>query len=73
MKSHILEQVIGVPMKSTTYQVERTPKCYLPNSADQYQVPSSAEGSNIFRKAVKYLQQAIISQRLLHDVLQVTF
>ncbi|MBA0843165.1 hypothetical protein Goarm_000378 [Gossypium armourianum] len=48
--NHILEQVIGVPMKSTTYQVERTPKRYLPNSAGQYQVPSSAEGSNIFRK-----------------------
>ncbi|TYH90761.1 hypothetical protein ES332_A13G071200v1 [Gossypium tomentosum] len=50
MKSHILEQVIGVTIKSTTYQVERTPKWYLPNSAGQYQVPSSAEGSNIFRK-----------------------
>ncbi|MBA0698816.1 hypothetical protein Goari_000504, partial [Gossypium aridum] len=48
--NHILEQVIEVPMKSTTYQVERTPKRYLPNSAGQYQVPSSAEGSNIFRK-----------------------
>nr|KJB79816.1 hypothetical protein B456_013G068200 [Gossypium raimondii] len=134
--NHILEQVIGVPMKSTTYQVERTPKRYLPNSAGQHQVPSSVEGSNIFRKgkgnvvlkrrtssgrklipshmdsenmgvnesenmkktsqkymeivtvddfqfwfmgflnyhkAFKYLQQAIISQRLLHDVLQVTF
>ncbi|KAK5770801.1 hypothetical protein PVK06_046956 [Gossypium arboreum] len=50
MKSHILEQVIGVTIKSTTYQVERTPKWYLPNSAGQYQVPSFAEGSNIFRK-----------------------
>ncbi|MBA0786589.1 hypothetical protein Gotri_006845 [Gossypium trilobum] len=26
-----------------------------------------------YHKAFKYLQQAIISQRLLHDVLQVTF
>ncbi|KAE8729565.1 GEM-like protein 7 [Hibiscus syriacus] len=50
MKNQILEQVIGVPMKSTLYQIERTPRRYLPDTAGQYRIPSSAEGSNKFIK-----------------------
>ncbi|GMI88410.1 hypothetical protein like AT5G23370 [Hibiscus trionum] len=50
MKNQILEQVIGVPMKSTTYRVERMPRRYLPDATGQYWTPSSAEGSNTFRK-----------------------
>ncbi|KAK8698712.1 hypothetical protein V6N13_114821 [Hibiscus sabdariffa] len=49
MKNQALEKVIGVPMKSTTYRVERTPKRYLPDATGQYWTPS-AEGSNTFRK-----------------------
>ncbi|KAH1031099.1 hypothetical protein J1N35_043273 [Gossypium stocksii] len=50
MKNQIFEQVIGVPTKSTLYRVERTPRRYLPDSAGQYRIPSSVEGSNTFRK-----------------------
>ncbi|MBA0573188.1 hypothetical protein Golob_000476, partial [Gossypium lobatum] len=50
MKNQILEQVIGVPMKSTLYRVERTSRRYLPDSAGQYRIPSSVEGSNTFRE-----------------------
>ncbi|KAL4348696.1 hypothetical protein GQ457_17G023760 [Hibiscus cannabinus] len=39
MKSQLLDQVIGVPMKSTLYRVERTPRRYLPD----------AQGSATFR------------------------
>ncbi|KAK8668887.1 hypothetical protein V6N13_106333 [Hibiscus sabdariffa] len=49
MKNQALEQVIGVPMKSTAYRVERTPRRYLPDATGQYWTPS-AEGSNTFRK-----------------------
>ncbi|XVE92973.1 hypothetical protein REPUB_Repub01dG0149700 [Reevesia pubescens] len=50
MKNQLLEQVIGVPIKSTTYRVERTPRRYLPD-AGQYRISSSAEGSTTFRKS----------------------
>ncbi|KAG4110631.1 hypothetical protein ERO13_D13G059900v2 [Gossypium hirsutum] len=50
MKNQILEQVIGVPMKSTLYRVERTPRRYLPDSAGQYRIPSSVEVSNTLEK-----------------------
>ncbi|GMI88415.1 hypothetical protein like AT5G23370 [Hibiscus trionum] len=42
MKNQMLDQVIGVPIKSATYRVERTPRRYL---------PETAEGSNTFRKS----------------------
>ncbi|GMI83809.1 hypothetical protein like AT5G23370 [Hibiscus trionum] len=51
MKNQILEQVIGVPMKSTIYRVERMPGRYLPDANGHYQIPSSAEGSNMARKS----------------------
>ncbi|XP_039029476.1 GEM-like protein 6 [Hibiscus syriacus] len=44
------DQVIGVPIKSSTYRIEGASRCYLPDSAGQYQIPSPAEGSNTFRK-----------------------
>ncbi|KAE8687752.1 GEM-like protein 7 [Hibiscus syriacus] len=50
MKNQVLEQVIGVPMKSTLYQIERMPIRYLPDAAGQYRIPSSAEGSIKFIK-----------------------
>ncbi|GMI88411.1 hypothetical protein like AT5G23370 [Hibiscus trionum] len=46
MKNQILDHVIGVPVKSTTYQVERTPRRYLQDAASQYRVPSSTFGKN---------------------------
>ncbi|KAE8677873.1 RNI-like superfamily protein [Hibiscus syriacus] len=49
MKNQILEQVIGVPMKSTIYGVELTQKRYLPNTAGQYYIPS-VEGANALIK-----------------------
>ncbi|XP_022762444.1 putative GEM-like protein 8 [Durio zibethinus] len=51
MKNQLLEQVIGVPIKSTTYLVERTPRRYLPDAAGRYHISSSAEGSTTFRKS----------------------
>ncbi|XVE66401.1 hypothetical protein DITRI_Ditri08aG0077400 [Diplodiscus trichospermus] len=51
MKSQLLEQVIGVPIRSTTYRVERTPRRYLPDASGQYRISSSAEGSTAFRKS----------------------
>ncbi|GMI88412.1 hypothetical protein like AT5G23370 [Hibiscus trionum] len=51
MKNQILEQVIGVPMKSIIYQVELTPRRYLPDTAGRYCIPSSDGGPNTFRKS----------------------
>ncbi|KAL4304470.1 hypothetical protein GQ457_10G018870 [Hibiscus cannabinus] len=51
MKNQILDQIIAVPIKSTTYRVERTPSRYLPETAGQYCIPSSDEGPNAFRKS----------------------
>ncbi|KAE8698498.1 GEM-like protein 4 [Hibiscus syriacus] len=51
MKNQILDQVIGVPVKSTTYRVERTPRRYLPDATGQYRIQSSSEGSCTFRKS----------------------
>ncbi|KAK8698692.1 hypothetical protein V6N13_114801 [Hibiscus sabdariffa] len=51
MKNQILDQIIAVPIKSTTYRVERTPSPYLPETAGQYCIPSSDEGPNAFRKS----------------------
>ncbi|KAK8698050.1 hypothetical protein V6N13_114182 [Hibiscus sabdariffa] len=50
MKNQILDQMIGVPVKSTMYQVERESRRYLQDAAGQYWIPSSAEGSNTFGK-----------------------
>ncbi|KAL4304327.1 hypothetical protein GQ457_10G012780 [Hibiscus cannabinus] len=50
MKNQILDQMIGVPVKSTMYQVERASRRYLQDAAGQYWIPSSAEGSNTFGK-----------------------
>ncbi|XWS68438.1 hypothetical protein CRYUN_Cryun04dG0089800 [Craigia yunnanensis] len=50
MKNQLLEQVIGVPIKSTAYRVERTPRRYLPDAAGQYRISSSAGGSATFKK-----------------------
>ncbi|XP_012479863.1 GEM-like protein 4 [Gossypium raimondii] len=44
MKNQLLEQVIGVPIKATTYGVERrTSRQYLPDAAGQYHI--SSQGS----------------------------
>ncbi|XVE92969.1 hypothetical protein REPUB_Repub01dG0149500 [Reevesia pubescens] len=51
MKNQLLEQVIGVPIKSVKYRVERMPRRYLPDAAGQYRISSSAEGSTTFRKS----------------------
>ncbi|XWS54368.1 hypothetical protein CRYUN_Cryun10bG0084200 [Craigia yunnanensis] len=51
MKNQLLEQVIGVPIRSTTYRVDRTPRRYLPDAAGQYRISSSAEGSTTFKKS----------------------
>ncbi|XP_022726203.1 putative GEM-like protein 8 [Durio zibethinus] len=51
MKNQLLEQVIGVPIKSTTHRVERTPRRYLPDAAGQYRISSSVERSTTFRKS----------------------
>ncbi|XWS39614.1 hypothetical protein CRYUN_Cryun18bG0070200 [Craigia yunnanensis] len=51
MKNQLVEQVIGVPVRSTTYRVERTPRRYLPDAAGQYRISSSSEGSTTFRKS----------------------
>ncbi|KAE8687751.1 GEM-like protein 6 [Hibiscus syriacus] len=53
MKNQILEQVVGVPMKSTLYQIEITPRRYLPDAAGQYHIPSSAEGQRKFDEKTK--------------------
>ncbi|XP_039004871.1 putative GEM-like protein 8 [Hibiscus syriacus] len=37
-------------MKSALYQIERTPRRYLPDAAGQYRIPPAAEGSNKFIK-----------------------
>ncbi|KAK8698700.1 hypothetical protein V6N13_114809 [Hibiscus sabdariffa] len=50
MKNQILDHMIGVPVKSTMYQVERASRRYLQDAAGQYWIPSSAEGSNTFGK-----------------------
>ncbi|KAK8698693.1 hypothetical protein V6N13_114802 [Hibiscus sabdariffa] len=50
MKNQMLDQVIGVLIKSTTYRVERTPTLYLSDTAGWNWISSSAEGSNTFRK-----------------------
>ncbi|KAL4304284.1 hypothetical protein GQ457_10G019040 [Hibiscus cannabinus] len=49
MKNQALDQVIGVPMKSATYRVERMPRRYLLDATGQYWTPST-EGSITFRK-----------------------
>ncbi|KAK8568421.1 hypothetical protein V6N12_006974 [Hibiscus sabdariffa] len=46
MKNQILDQVIGVPIKSTTYRVERTLTLYLSDTAGQNRISSSAAGIN---------------------------
>ncbi|KAK8698714.1 hypothetical protein V6N13_114823 [Hibiscus sabdariffa] len=51
MKIQMPDQVIGVPMKSSTYLIKRTSRCYLLDAASQYRIQSSAEGSNTFRKS----------------------
>ncbi|GMI88409.1 hypothetical protein like AT5G23370 [Hibiscus trionum] len=51
MKIQMPDQVIGVPMTSSTYRIERTSRCYLLDASNQYRIPSSAEGSNTFRKS----------------------
>lgn len=51
MKNQILEQVIGLPITSKAYRVERTPRRYLPDAAGQFRISSSAEGSTTFRKS----------------------
>ncbi|KAE8677874.1 putative GEM-like protein 8 [Hibiscus syriacus] len=49
MKNQILNQVIGVTIKSTMCQVERRPRRYLLEIIGQYRIPSSAKGSNTSR------------------------
>ncbi|XP_022749089.1 putative GEM-like protein 8 [Durio zibethinus] len=51
MKNQLLEQVIGAPIRSTAYRVERAPRRYLPDAAGQYRISSSAERSTTFRKS----------------------
>ncbi|KAK9044078.1 hypothetical protein V6N11_072398 [Hibiscus sabdariffa] len=48
MKNQILDQMIGVPVKSTMYQVERASRLYLQDAAGQYWIPSSAEDKGNF-------------------------
>ncbi|MBA0828922.1 hypothetical protein Goarm_013548 [Gossypium armourianum] len=54
MKNQLLEQVIGVPIKATTYGVERrTSRQYLPDAAGQYHI--SSQGSTKSRSPFQSL------------------
>ncbi|KAK8627111.1 hypothetical protein V6N13_134736 [Hibiscus sabdariffa] len=54
MKNQLLQQVIGVPIKTTTYGVERTSRLCLPDAAGQYhissQVSTKSKGNFVLKR-----------------------